>query len=160
MRHLVWLWLGLPIFGKDSVCSVCRKANNDTMGYHALTCLCEERGIRHNAIRDVILRFGTAAALAPSCEPRPFKVGDARRLDVGFPVWANGRSTYGDIAVVSPLQPSYIKHAVENAGVPLLSTGRSRKTINTNRIWPRLDVSVSPLWWIPLGRGEIPRCHF
>jgi hypothetical protein len=104
-RVIARWWLGDPIYERVHPCPLCA-APCDVRGYHSLTCRNGGNlGVRHNALRNVVLSAARFAGLAPRAEQRVLPGSFARPADLLLP-GTHGRVC--DFAVTHPLQSSYL----------------------------------------------------
>ena len=120
---LLRFWLGMPVYDAARACPGCGTAM-DVFGYHALTCAhMGGLGVRHNALRDVWLKYfklagvTSAQAEAPSLLPG----SAARPADIFVPdfVPPDAKSATPaclDFAITHPQQPNFLKRAGEVCG--------------------------------------------
>jgi hypothetical protein len=130
--------LGMQVFDHAFNCTLCAGVM-DPFGDHALVCACGgDRTVRHNLLRDLVLRWAKAAGHAAVAEkkgllpPRPFIGGawengtigaDARcppetrrPADVYLPAWSGGRPAALDFFVTSGLQAGYLSASAADGG--------------------------------------------
>ena len=113
--------LGLNVFVAAGPCSVCKAADSDLAGDHAIACGGQgERIMRHNNMRDVLFQTAVQAGLCPAREERALIPGkNCRPADVFLPNWKNGKDVCLDITVVSSLQQGLVAKAAETPGAAL-----------------------------------------
>ena len=103
--------LGVPVINHEIACPLCMQPIN-RFGDHA-TC-CTKSGdmiIRHNSLRNLVEDFGTDAKLSPVLEKQGILGNTTGRRpgDVTFEKWAEGKGLAIDVAVTSPLAPTYVR---------------------------------------------------
>eukprot|EP00660_Eupelagonema_oceanica_P008066 gene8066-biopygen42227 len=146
--------LRMPVFERAFNCPLCAGVM-DTFGDHALVCACGgDRTVRHNKLRDLVLRWAHAAGHAAVAEkagllpPRPF-IGAAwengtagadarcrpaarRPADVYLPAWSGGRPAAIDLAVTSGLQAGLLDlSAVDGGAAAARYADRKRHHLDT-----------------------------
>ncbi len=98
--------LGLPISESTSWCPLCAGVM-DPWGDHALVCSGGgDRTMRHNALRDLLLRFARSAGYTAVAEKQGLLPGDQERrpADVWLSAWSGGLPAAVDLAITSGLQ--------------------------------------------------------
>ena len=128
----------------------------DVWGDHGLVCACGgDRTIRHNILRDLVVRFAKSAGHAAVAEkqgllpPRPcigaawengvggidirwLRPQDRRPADVWFPAWNGGRPAAVDLAVTSGLQSAlHALSAVDGGAAAERYAERKRRHLDT-----------------------------
>ena len=103
--------LGIPVLNQEIPCPLCKQPINK-FGDHA-TC-CTKLGdpiIRHNSLRNLVDSIGTDAMLSPVMEKKGILGNSSgqRPGDVTFQKWSDGKGLAIDVAVTSPLAPTYIR---------------------------------------------------
>ena len=103
--------LGVPVLNEETPCPMCKQTIN-IFGDHA-TC-CTKEGdviIRHNSMRNLVNNIATDAQLSPVMEKKGILGNTTGRRpgDVTFEQWAEGKGLAIDVAVSSPLAPTYIR---------------------------------------------------
>ena len=108
---LKW-WCGLDIFGAVFACPGCGNAM-DLAGYHALTCRSMGSfGVRHNALREIFLRFLTTARIPAVREAPSLLPGTAARpADIFVPNFAASQAACLDFAITHTQQPNILQRA-------------------------------------------------
>ena len=119
---LLRFWVGMPVYDAARACPGCGTAM-DVYGYHALTCThLGGLGVRHNALRDVWLKFFKLAGVPAQAEAPSLLPGSAARpADIFVPdfVPPDAKSATPaclDFAISHPQQPNFIKRAGEECG--------------------------------------------
>jgi hypothetical protein len=113
---LQW-WCGMDVFGAVFACPGCGAAT-DRKGYHALTCRhMGSFGVRHNALREIFLRFLSLANIAATREAPSLLPGTAARpADIFVPNFAATQAACLDFAVTHTQQTNIIECASVCAG--------------------------------------------
>ena len=101
--------LGVYVLDHEIPCPLCKQPI-DKFGDHA-TC-CTKSGdviIRHNALRDLVGDFANDGMLSPVLEKQGILGNTTGRRpgDITFQRWAEGKGLAVDVAVTSPLAPTY-----------------------------------------------------
>lgn len=112
------LWFGMNIYDAPFACPGCGAAM-DLVGYHALSCThLGSFGVRHNALRDVFLRFLSLAGIEAEREASSLLPGTAARpADILLPSFESpGIGACLDFAVTHPQQPNFVNRAGASAG--------------------------------------------
>ena len=119
---LLRFWLGLAVYDAPRACPGCGVAM-DVLGYHALTCThLGGLGVRHNALRDVWLRFFKLAGIPVQGEAPSLLPGSAARpADIFVPDYlppdaGSAKQACLDFAITHPQQPKTLKRAGEVCG--------------------------------------------
>jgi hypothetical protein len=105
--------LGVHVINQEIACPLCTQLINK-FGDHA-TC-CTKSGdliIRHNALRNLIDSIGNDGQLSPVLEKKGIlghTIG-RRPGDVTFEQWTESKGLAIDVAVTSPLAPTYVRMA-------------------------------------------------
>ncbi|KAK2441803.1 hypothetical protein QL285_013051 [Trifolium repens] len=110
-RTILRYRLMIPLFSKDEVCHVCRKAYLDTFGEHAVHCrelTCFK--YRHDLVRDVLFDIIRCAGISVKKEAPVNFLTDPqegrstlRQADVMVYGWVGGKHACVDLTGVSPL---------------------------------------------------------
>lgn len=119
---LLRFWLGMPVYDAARACPGCGTAM-DVFGYHALTCAhMGGLGVRHNALREVWLKYLKLAGVPAQAEAPSLLPGSAARpADIFVPdfVPPDAKSATPaclDFAITHPQQPNFLKRAGEVCG--------------------------------------------
>ena len=105
-RVITKWWLGMDLYPVAHSCPRCG-ATCDVKGYHALTCRHGgDLGVRHNALRNIVLHAAHDAAMGPRAEQRIVPGSNSRPADLLLPV--EGELWVCDFAVTHPIQPLYV----------------------------------------------------
>lgn len=105
-RIIVRWWLGMNLYPSTHSCPRCGHSC-DLQGYHSLTCKYGgDLGVRHNALRNVVLLAAHGAALGPRAEQAVIPGSQTRPADLLFT--AGSRTTVCDFAVTHPLQDNFV----------------------------------------------------
>jgi hypothetical protein len=111
--------LGMPTASVDTVCGLCRLQKAGCFGEHSLCCKNGgARTLMHHAIVDTVHTMASAALLNSKKEPTVPVTGPARiRADLVMDRVGGGScTTYLDVAVTCPTQPSLITVAGASPG--------------------------------------------
>ena len=100
---LIKWWCGLEVFDSKFACPGCGAAM-DLVGYHALTCRhLGSFGIRHNALREIFLRFLSSAGIPAEREAPSLLPGTAARpAGIFVPNYEPSQPACLDFAVTHP----------------------------------------------------------
>ena len=103
--------LGVHVLDQEIPCPLCKQPIN-LFGDHATCCM--KSGdviIRHNSLRNLVDSIGTDAQLSPIMEKKGILGNTTGRRpgDVTFQRWAEGKGLAIDVAVTSPLAPTYVR---------------------------------------------------
>jgi hypothetical protein len=119
MATLIKFWLDMDTLPEDSRCpmNACNELL-DTKGVHALTCKAAGDRIRkHNTIVDFIYQQAISAAKNPTKE-QLHVLGDdnlKKPADIFLPNFKAGKSLCIDIGIVTPMAPSHVRIASQDA---------------------------------------------
>jgi len=113
-RIVVRWWLGMPLYPTTHNCPRCG-VKCDLQGYHSLTCRHGgDLGVRHNALRNVVLLAASSAALCPRAEQCILPGSQARPADLLYT--SDSVTTVCDFAVTHPLQEAYLSQLLNPKG--------------------------------------------
>lgn len=107
--------LSVAVLKDEAPCPFCKQTMNK-FGDHALCCRSSGDNItRHNRLRNLVDKIAGDALLSPVMEKKGIlgqEEKDSRRPgDVTVPVWAKGKGLAIDVAVISPLVETNMRHA-------------------------------------------------
>lgn len=131
-----------------SVCGLCGRAQLDAAGGHATCCSLGEATAGHNAIRDCIFKFASAADAATEWEPQDLvsSLPRARPADVLTPAAFAGCVAALDVGVVAP---------AAHPGVDAAAEMYRRKRDEREPIRAELEqqnIQYRPVIWTTYGR--------
>ena len=126
---LLRFWTGMPVDTDSCLCPWCKTTRQDAFGYHAL--VCKSTGLkvlRHNALREVFLRYCKMANVAadretpnllPGSNDRPADVlleNPEQLARLTLPNYDGNRPVCLDFAVTHPLQTKTLNRAGVSQG--------------------------------------------
>jgi len=130
--------LGIPLAQNGDICPVCDDRALDPLGHHHVTC--STGGfvvVRHNRVRDALLKLCMLAGLSPQKE-QGCSFGDkSRPADILLPDWSLGKAGALDLTVVSPLTSENIHGAGDSDVVSKAAEAKHRAN----------DTSCASLGW-------------
>ena len=140
---LLRFWLGMPVYDAPRACPGCGVAM-DMFGYHALTCAhLGDLGVRHNALRNVWLKFFKLAGVDAQAEaPSLLPASAARPADIFVPDFVppsagSATSACLDFAITHPQQPNTLKRAGEECGFAAnrYASCSRKASLGTSAMW-------------------------
>ena len=136
-RVIVKWYLGLDVYPAKHSCPRCG-AVCDTKGYHALTCRHGgDLGVRHNALRNIVLMAAHKAAMGPRAEQRILPGSNARPADLLLPV--DESLVACDFAVTHPHQPAYVNLLADPANPVNAAAEEYARTQKTAKYAPAVE---------------------
>jgi hypothetical protein len=164
MRCLLLRHLGLPLSGSPRSCPRCHTQELDVYGDHAISCATGgDRIHRHDALRDRLHGFISAAGLTATVEERNIVASSSRRPgDIFIRNWTMGRPAALDVTVTSPLQASLVSRAAEIDGAAA-NVRETSKDVKNAEACDEAGVDFIPLavetfgGWAPQARAAIKK---
>ena len=126
MQAALMFRLGVPLAHNGDVCPVCDDHKPlDHLGHHAVTC--STGGfvvVRHNRLRDAMVKLASAAGLAPQKEMGSSFGDPSRPADLLINDWSLGKAGAFDITAVSPLTSENLHGAGDSDVVSKAAAGK------------------------------------
>jgi hypothetical protein len=126
MQAALMFRLGIPLAHNDDLCPVCDDHKPlDRLGHHQVTC--STGGfvvVRHNRLRDALIRLCLAAGLAPQKEMGCSFGDPTRPADILVNDWSRGKAGAFDITAVSPLTSENLHGAGDSDVISKAAAGK------------------------------------